>query len=60
MPMYRVTITGDVVEIEAADQDEALETVLMQADIDVEEIEDDEEDDEDELENEDEDDEESD
>jgi hypothetical protein len=53
MPKYRVTICSGVFEIDAADEDEAIDDALAQADYEVVEVEDDEDelDDEDEEEN---------
>ena len=40
MPTYRVTVCSAVFDIEAKDEDEAIDDALAQADYDVEEIED--------------------
>jgi hypothetical protein len=47
MPKYSVCVTGDTLEIDAADSDEAVQCALDQLDYEVTEIEDDDDDDDD-------------
>jgi hypothetical protein len=47
MPKFQVTICSGIFEIDAADEDEAIDSAREQADYEVEEIDDDDEDDED-------------